>query len=183
MAEGSNSNTHPTPQLEASMSQLSLNSSASEDWDRSTSDIRVEPDPPKTPSPARVRDGNDDNEGTPSGARGRKSLTDLLRLHAENGKDLQLSEEDEQRLSEELGRWVRSDTLISLYVPYEPFVLQINSDSSPYEPDDDFFSRPSRDDSSLNMSKSEKTPVEVTTRPRGLSESTLGKTDSTGEKP
>lgn len=163
MAEGSNSNTHPTPQLEASMSQLSLNSSASEDWDRSTSDIRVEPDPPKTPSPARVRDGNDDNEGTPSGTRGRKSLTDLLRLHAENGKDLQLSEEDEQRLSEELGRW-------------------INSDSSPYEPDDDFFSRPSRDDSSLNMSKSEKTPVEVTTRPRGLSESTLGKTDSTGEK-
>ena len=88
------------------MSQLSIDSSASEDWDRSTSDIRVDADPPKTPSPARIRGSTEENEGTPGGTKGRKSLSDLLRLHAEKGKDLQLSEEDEERLSEELGRWV-----------------------------------------------------------------------------
>ncbi|KIJ29123.1 hypothetical protein M422DRAFT_188918, partial [Sphaerobolus stellatus SS14] len=85
--------------------------------------------------------------------KGRKSLSDLLRLHAEKGKDVQLSAEDELRLSEELGRW-------------------INSDSSPYEPDDDFFERPSRDDSSLHMAKPSKT-TEMNTRPRGQSESIL----------
>ena len=111
MAEDSTTR-NPTPQLEASLSKLSINSSnaASEDWDRSTSDIQV--DSPKTPSISRIATGHiidNDNEGTPGGAKGRRSLSDLLRLHAEKGKDLKLSVEDEQRLSEELGKWVCVD--------------------------------------------------------------------------
>lgn len=108
MANDSSSNHHPAPQIEASISQLSINSSTSEDWDRSVSDIA----PPSTPSRSSLRlphlngDNGVDNDGTPSGTKGRKSLSDLLRLHAEKGKDLHLSEEDELRLSEELGRWV-----------------------------------------------------------------------------
>ncbi|KAF8503017.1 hypothetical protein BU17DRAFT_58624 [Hysterangium stoloniferum] len=160
MPEESSPSRHPTPHLDASMSKLSINSSnsTSEDWDRSASDLRVESEPPKTPSRPRIMvlNGIDqDNDGTPGGAKGRKSLSDLLRLHAEKGKDLQLSEEDEQRLSEELGRWINSDSS-----PYEP------------EPDDDFFSRPSKDDSSLGVSKASKA-TDVTGRPRGQSESIL----------
>ncbi|GJJ10512.1 hypothetical protein Clacol_004738 [Clathrus columnatus] len=155
MANDSTSDNHPAPQIEASISQLSINSSASEDWDRSVSDIA----PPSTPSQSASRipqlngENGIDNDGTPSGTKGRKSLSDLLRLHAEKGKDLHLSEEDELRLSEELGRW-------------------INSDSSPYEPDDDFFSRPSRDDSALSSAIPARL-AEISGRPRGQSESVL----------
>jgi hypothetical protein len=103
---------NPTPQLEASLSKLSIGSSSSmsEDWDRSASEIQADPEPPKTPSTSRVAIHviDTENEGTPGGAKGRRSLSDLLRLHAEKGKDLKLSKEDEQRLSEELGKWVRS---------------------------------------------------------------------------
>ena len=114
MAKDSITSTNPTPQLEASLSKLSIDSSnsASEDWDRSASDIQVDHEPPKTPSTTRtgaVYDVDNDNDGTPGGAKGRRSLSDLLRLHAEKGKDLKLSEEDEQRLSEELGKWVSLD--------------------------------------------------------------------------
>ncbi|KAF8531314.1 hypothetical protein JB92DRAFT_95402 [Gautieria morchelliformis] len=149
---------NPTPQLEASLSNLSIGSSSStsEDWDRSASEIQADPEPPQTPSTSRVATVHvvdTENEGTPGGAKGRQSLSDLLRLHAEKGKDLKLSKEDEQRLSEELGKW-------------------INSDSSPYEPDDDFFSRPSRDDSSLATTSSSKAS-ELSGRPRGQSESVL----------
>lgn len=114
--DSSSSDNHPAPQLEASLSQLSINSTASEDWDRSVSDIA----PPSTPSQSHSRilhlnnngENGIDNDGTPGGTKGRKSLSDLLRLHAEKGKDLHLSEEDELRLSEELGRWVRNELLI-----------------------------------------------------------------------
>lgn len=114
MAKAAPENTNPTPQLEASLSKLSINSSnsASEDWDRSASDIQVDHEPPKTPSTSRiaVSNGHDqENDGTPGGTKGRRSLSDLLKLHAENGKDLKLSEEDEQRLSEELGKWVNGN--------------------------------------------------------------------------
>ncbi|KAF8589094.1 hypothetical protein K439DRAFT_1612992 [Ramaria rubella] len=166
MSGGNGENVNPTPQLEASLSKLSIDSSnsASEDWDRSASDIHVDHEPPKTPSTsrmARLSHMDNDNDGTPGGTKGRRSLSDLLRLHAEKGKDLKLSEEDEQRLSEELGKW-------------------INSDSSPYEPDDDFFSRPSRDDSSLLTSSV--TKLELNGRPRGQSESGLAASVS-GSRP
>jgi len=105
--------------LEASVSQLSLHSNHSataEDWDQS---IREEHDhEPSTPP-----NGTQhlDNEATPSekfGTRGKKSLSEMLRRHVEKGRSLNLSDEDEENLSEELGKW-------------------INSDSSPYELDDD----------------------------------------------
>lgn len=114
MAKDSTTGRNPTPQLEASLSKLSIDSSnsASEDWDRSASDIHVDHEPPKTPSTSRMaatHDMDNENEGTPGGTKGRRSLSDLLRLHAEKGKDLKLSEEDEQRLSEELGKWASLD--------------------------------------------------------------------------
>jgi len=72
---------------------------------------------PSTP-PSQILSGLAEPEGTPnSGAKSRSSLSELLRRHTEKGRVLKLSNEDEERLTEELGNW-------------------INSDSSPYEHDD-----------------------------------------------
>jgi len=138
-----------------SLSKLSLHS---EDWDMSSTDIRLEQGQrPCTPSSSRApqdRDAEATPGGEPTGiGKSRRSLSDLLRLHAEKGRDLKLSAEEEEVLSEELGHW-------------------INSDSSPYEPDDDFFTR-SQDDSAL-LSKATSSGASPTTpdgRPRGQSES------------
>jgi len=112
----------PQTLLEAGVSSLSLNSSiqgGGEDWDQS---IIIEPNGhdsestrrPSTP-PAQTRKGLPEPDGTPDmGTKSRASLSELLRRHAEKGRELKLSDEDEERLSEELGNW-------------------INSDSSPYE--------------------------------------------------
>ncbi|QRW23375.1 hypothetical protein RhiXN_08411 [Rhizoctonia solani] len=70
--------------------------SFSEDWDRTT------PAPSTPPSNSRLLP-----DGTPGGSR---SLSDLMRLHAEHGKEnLQLNPQEEQRLEEELARWVNSE--------------------------------------------------------------------------
>ncbi|CAE6416743.1 hypothetical protein ACGC1H_002233 [Rhizoctonia solani] len=70
--------------------------SFSEDWDRTT------PAPSTPPSNSKILP-----EGTPNGSR---SLSDLMRLHAEHGKEnLQLNQQEEQRLEEELARWVNSE--------------------------------------------------------------------------
>lgn len=93
-----------------------LSSTMTEDWDKSFSLS-------STPQP------NGDlalptatTAGSGAGANGkeesnRRSLTDLMRLYAERGEDLKLTAEEEKSLKEELGLW-------------------INSDSSPYEGDD-----------------------------------------------
>jgi len=54
------------------------------------------------------------------GTRGKKSLGEMLRRHVEKGRSLNLSDEDEENLSNELGKW-------------------INSNADPYELDDPFF--------------------------------------------
>ncbi|CAE6375261.1 unnamed protein product [Rhizoctonia solani] len=70
--------------------------SFSEDWDRAT------PAPSTPPSNSKILP-----EGTPNGSR---SLSDLMKLHAEHGKEnLQLNQQEEQRLEEELARWVNSE--------------------------------------------------------------------------
>ncbi|KAJ1302091.1 hypothetical protein OPQ81_000922 [Rhizoctonia solani] len=104
--------------------------SFSEDWDRIT------PAPSTPPSSSRVLP-----EGTPGGSR---SLSDLMRLHAEHGKEnLQLNPQEEQRLEEELARWVNSE-----------------------EDDETYFGRRSLDDASARP----RTAAD-TGRPRGQSES------------
>ncbi|KAB5589031.1 hypothetical protein CTheo_7527 [Ceratobasidium theobromae] len=78
------------------------NTSFSEDWDRLTP-------APATPPP-NSRPLPDDLECTPGGSRAARSLSDLMRLHAEHGKEnLQLNPQEERRLEEELAKWVNSE--------------------------------------------------------------------------
>ncbi|QRV82011.1 Tyrosine kinase SYK [Ceratobasidium sp. AG-Ba] len=72
--------------------------SFSEDWDR-----------PATPPPKNMP--LDECTTSPGGTtRGSRSLSDLMRLHAEHGKEnLQLNPQEESRLEEELAKWVNSE--------------------------------------------------------------------------
>ncbi|KAH9968225.1 hypothetical protein BC827DRAFT_1113132, partial [Russula dissimulans] len=63
-----------------------------------------------------------------------RTLSELLRLHAEKGTDVHFTAEEATRLEELLGQW-------------------INSSSSPYEGDDEFFTR-SQDDSIVLVRRS-----------------------------
>ncbi len=84
----------------------SLSSSImTEDWDRSftstpqpNGDLALPGSGAATGAGAKEKDNNED--------RNRRSLSDLMRLYGEQGKDLQLSAEEEKVLSEELGLWV-----------------------------------------------------------------------------
>jgi len=130
--------TQSSPQcnLETSISQLSIHSNQSsananvDDWDQSILvDTGAGPSTPPnghqnpssdaetTTTPAAAAAGGDKDK---MGTRGKKSLSEMLKRHIEKGRSLNLSDEDEENLSEELGKW-------------------INSDSSPYELDDSFF--------------------------------------------
>ncbi|KAK7042968.1 hypothetical protein VNI00_008705 [Paramarasmius palmivorus] len=129
-----------------SMSKLSLNSNDSqgEDWDRSMNlDSEASSALPsedghssqqsKTPRNSVVFPGNGETEGTPKavmGAKGKRSLSELLRLHAEKGTECNFSPEEATRLGDVLGQW-------------------INASSSPYEGEDDFFKPGSHDDLSI----------------------------------
>ncbi|RPD65590.1 hypothetical protein L226DRAFT_530868 [Lentinus tigrinus ALCF2SS1-7] len=144
-------------QVDYSMSQLSLNSSDTEDWDRSMSSD-ADPNHPKTPRNSVSFPGHGADEGTPSrngslsrGA-GKRTLSELLKLHAEEGTDVNFTPEEASRVAEVLGQW-------------------INSSSSPYEGEDDFFSRQhSQDDSSIPNRPSSAADAG---RPRGQSESVV----------
>ncbi|KIY53802.1 hypothetical protein FISHEDRAFT_32681 [Fistulina hepatica ATCC 64428] len=125
-----------------SMSKLSLHSnhsegSATEDWDRSmdlsTSSEPLSPTAFKTPRNS-VHILDDDNK-TPSRpkngggkTREKRSLSELLKLHAEEGTACNFTHEETMRLAEVLGQW-------------------INASSSPYEDDDDFFANRQREGS------------------------------------
>ncbi|KAJ7139050.1 hypothetical protein C8R44DRAFT_584509, partial [Mycena epipterygia] len=143
-----------------SMSKLSLhsNGSQSEDWDRSLSlDGSQPPSPGSTTRPlASTTPRNSvvfpaDDEATPgrsaqTGEKGKRSLSELLRLHAEKGTDCKFSAEEASQVADVLRDW-------------------INAGSSPYEDEDDFFARGSQDDLSI-PSKSLPPPEG---RPRGQS--------------
>ncbi|KLO06873.1 hypothetical protein SCHPADRAFT_791668, partial [Schizopora paradoxa] len=96
-------------------------SMTTEDWDKSFSstphtngDLPL----PSGDAAASNKDGSGtQQQGGVGGERNRRSLSDLMRMYGEQGKNMQLSAEEEKVLSEELGMW-------------------INSDSSPYEGDD-----------------------------------------------
>ncbi|KAF8595522.1 hypothetical protein BDV93DRAFT_528604 [Ceratobasidium sp. AG-I] len=114
--------------------------SFSEDWDRLTP-------APVTPPPSRIRLPEDFEECTPGGGtRAARSLSDLMRLHAEHGKEnLSLNPQEERRLEEELAKWVNSE-----------------------EDDDTYFGRRSLD----GTSSGPRATIEYG-RPRGQSESNV----------
>ncbi|KAJ7202863.1 hypothetical protein GGX14DRAFT_699113 [Mycena pura] len=151
-----------------SLSTLSLhsNGSQSEDWDRSLSmDGSTPPSPSSqsrplattTPRNSVVFPANGAGaEETPgrksSGANlapGKRSLSELLRLHAEKGTDCTFSPEEAARVADVLRDW-------------------INAGSSPYEGEDDFFfqGRTSQDDIAITSK-----PAPQEGRPRGQSDS------------
>ncbi|KDQ60226.1 hypothetical protein JAAARDRAFT_174251 [Jaapia argillacea MUCL 33604] len=142
-----------------SISQLSLHSN--EDWDRSESDIQpddIEEPQYKTPRNSVAFPAGTSTEDTPgrtaaTGLRleekGKRTLSELLKLYAEKGTDVKFSQEEASRVADVLGQW-------------------INSGSSPYEGEDDFFAR-SQDDMSL---ASKRSPIDPS-RPRGQSESVV----------
>lgn len=104
-----------TEQVDYSMSQLSLGSNASdvEDWDRSMSSD-VDPNHSNTPrnSVSFPGHGAADNEGTPGRnmslgrGDGKRTLSELLKLHAEKGTDVNFTQEEASRVADVLGQWV-----------------------------------------------------------------------------
>ncbi|KAL1759430.1 hypothetical protein FB107DRAFT_287662 [Schizophyllum commune] len=94
--------------------------------------------------------GGADEHATPGRrveGKGGRSLSELLRLHAEKGTDCNFTPEEAKQVGDVLGQW-------------------INAGSSPYEGEDDFFSR-AQDDSAIPSSRPASA---VDGRPRGKSE-------------
>lgn len=129
-------------------SSLSLN--VNEDWDRS-SDIIAQ-----TPRNSMLFPGEEaQNDCSISGAEGSRksrSLSELMRLHAEKGTDVTFNFEEASRVADVLKQW-------------------INSGTSPYEGEDDFFSR-ANDDLSLGAKRSLQSG-NINGRTRGQSESAV----------
>ncbi|KAG1744216.1 hypothetical protein EDB19DRAFT_1696376 [Suillus lakei] len=136
------------------MSSPSLN--LNEDWDRSESDIIV----PQTQVPRnsvlfpgeKVQD--DCSTPVSNGSRKSRSLSELMRLHAEKGTDVTFNVEEASRVADVLKQW-------------------INSGTSPYEGEDDFFSR-ANDDLSLGVKRSFQSG-DFSGRMRGQSESVVSR--------
>ncbi|KAI1798144.1 hypothetical protein LXA43DRAFT_978943 [Ganoderma leucocontextum] len=150
-------------EVDLSMSQLSLTSSDTEDWDRSMSSD-ADPNHANTPRNSVSFPGHggaDESAFSQHGSLGRgagkRTLSELLQLHAEKGTDVNFTPEEAGRVAEVLGQW-------------------INSASSPYEGEDDFFTRQhSQDDSSL---PNRTAGAAEAGRPRGQSESVVNHNQS-----
>jgi hypothetical protein len=118
--------------VDFSMSTHSLNSAGSqnEDWDRSESDIHPPNNKSMTPRNSVVFPA-DGAEKTPSKgvtAKGERTLSELLKMHAEKGTVGRFSADEASRVAEVLGQWVcvlpfcLSLSLRQLLVyPYTPF--------------------------------------------------------------
>lgn len=134
------------------MSDPSRASVAPEDWDRSETDMqRTRSSHIVFPSHgSEASNGGALHEGARGG--GKRTLSELLKLHAEKGTDVNFSPEEAARVADVLNQW-------------------INSESSPYEGDDDFFAH-TQDDLSITRRSS---ALDASGRPRGQSESVIGK--------
>ena len=180
-----------------SLSTLSLNSTSSdsqnEDWDQSleitdediTSENTLSPLARTTPrnsvvfpadeTPGRLvktgcghgRDGSVDGKG-------KRTLSELLKMHSERGTNCQFSVEEASRVGDVLGQWVGA-TLFDASRSDLIYICQINASSSPYEGEDDFFIR-SQDDLFILPKRS---PL-MEGRPRGQSESKSRPPSATG---
>ncbi|KIP05654.1 hypothetical protein PHLGIDRAFT_91831 [Phlebiopsis gigantea 11061_1 CR5-6] len=121
---------------------LSSSESQAEDWDRSL----------REPYPG---DSSKETESSAPGPRGdvrTRKLSELLKLHAEKGTDVEMSAEEASAVAEVLGRW-------------------INAESSPFEGEDNFFSPTHTQDDSALPSRRSAGGSSFEGRPRGQSES------------
>ncbi|KAF9788701.1 hypothetical protein BJ322DRAFT_1050552 [Thelephora terrestris] len=136
----------------STLSHDSRDSTHEEDWDRSESNIQVDSGL-RTPrnSVQFPVDGTSDLSPRKCGGRENRTLSELLKHYAEKGTDCQFSQEEATRIADVLGQW-------------------INSGSSPYEAEDDFFSK---DDSVITTRRSSVGTADncMLGRPRGSSES------------
>lgn len=95
-----------------SLSKLSISSTGSqpEDWDRSL--VLGESDNPASETTPRNSVIFPADEGATPGkaglaqGKGKRTLSELLRLHAEKGTDVKFSAEEASRVAEVLGQWV-----------------------------------------------------------------------------
>ncbi|KDR68463.1 hypothetical protein GALMADRAFT_257197 [Galerina marginata CBS 339.88] len=173
--------------LDRSLSSLSLSSVDSQpedDWDRSLVDVapssptHVEPEqqqPCHTPrnsivfpaedtpgrstryTSAHGKSGSVDGMGK---GEGKRTLSELLRLHSEKGCGGKFSAEEASRIADVLGQW-------------------INASSSPYEGEDDFFTPgQSQDDISIASKRPIQIHITMAGRPRGRSESANSATNN-----
>src|SRR5882757_9188274 len=95
-----------------SLSNLSLNSQSSteDDWDRSETDIHVTRSYPSatTPRNSVLFPGNGEDQQTPNktGTQvGKRTISELLKVYAEKGTDVQFSQEEASRVADVLGQW------------------------------------------------------------------------------
>ena len=141
--------------------ESSPNGTTSEEWDHSATEIQLSLERLNNavsfPAGGRADGegrGNEENAKPDSSLSRRmgRSLSELLRRHAEKGTNVNFTAEEALRVGEVLRQW-------------------INSGMSPYEgEDEDFFAR-SHDDWSI--SRTSKSGNEIARRPRRLSESSL----------
>ncbi|KAI0795432.1 hypothetical protein C8Q75DRAFT_803318 [Abortiporus biennis] len=148
-----------TEHLGCSLSQLSLHSTSSqvEDWDRSMQDDSDSPavDRNSVTFPSNGLQSEEAGSPLAVGGKSKRTLSDLLKLHAEKGTDVTFTPEEASRVAEVLNQW-------------------INSSSSPYEGEDDFFARShSQDDNAMSAKRSPSGAFDASGRPRGQSESVI----------
>ena len=120
------------PQRSLSMTNR-LSSQPPEDWDHPESMVDTSAVTTTAPAPSRVvfpsRGGaTDDDPDTPptpdalpshshrGGRSGKRTLSELLKLHAEKGTDVNFTSEEAARLEDLLGQWVLFSLLLSFYV-------------------------------------------------------------------
>jgi len=146
------------------------------------------------------KNGSVDGMGN-AGKGGKRTLSELLRLHSEKNTNGMFSAEEASRIADVLGQWVGVHNFILIlilllrclaissirFLPLEIHEIalthkpnqQINASSSPYEGEDDFFSRShSQDDIRIASATSPRRAVQpelalgaLGGRPRGRSES------------
>jgi hypothetical protein len=163
-----------------------------EDWDHLESPTIDSSTTVSSTTPSRIAfpsHGTADDSPVPrapphGGRAGKRTLSELLKLHAEKGTDVHYSVEEAARLEEVLGQWV---CVLLLWCcccrcwisgdddPSNAFVflsVKINSGSSPYEGEDDFFAR--SQDGAIVLSHRSSTFRSILSHGRGQSESAVG---------
>ena len=105
-----------------SMSTLSLDSTGSqnEDWDRSESDIQVDNLPSNNKQMTTPRnsvvfpaDGSEKTPGRGAASMSERTLSELLKLHAEKGTGGRFSADEASRVAEVLGQWVSNSIRVA----------------------------------------------------------------------
>lgn len=152
-----------------------------EDWDHLESPTIDSPTTVGTTAHSRVvfpsHGPPDDTPVLRSPRASKRTLSELLKLHAEKGTDVHFSAEEAARLEEVLGQWVSvlQWSRCSISVMTVHCFRKINSGPSPYEGEDDFF--PRSQDGTVVLSHRSSSFHSILGRPphgRGQNESTPG---------